>query len=421
MGPILSKLTMNYLSNKLFNEPMNRYPTSFRNYRSIKNDPLDFFSRVQKECGDFTRIDLFPFRYYLVNDPELVREALVEKPNTFIIKGGVSTGLARLIGHGILTNRGEQWKESRRGLQPLFNHEVLKTYSLVMPLRTQESLDRWKSEFTGKYFSLGRELLALSCRITCSSLFNYLPSFDEALEFADAIQIVQSDGMDRFMHGLDLADWIPIALNRRVNRARKNLHQLAQRCITSGCSYSADEILSILFAGTESPANTLCWALKLLEDNPAWRERISGIDSEMAISQVLSETMRLYPAGWAFERSACEDTTLGGELVGRGSRLLFSPFLMHRNPRFWAEPEMFKPERFVDGEIFPTGVHKYAYIPFGVGPRSCIGSRMAWVEMSMVLEMIMKQCRWEIQKDSISPKGSFKIRLSRPMMVKMEF
>jgi cytochrome P450 len=405
-----------------------QYP--FQNYFALTHNPIGFLSDVVKKCGDFARVKILTFRFYLVNDPDLIREALIEKNDVLIIRGGVSGGLARLIGRGILTNNGDRWHESRRALQPLFHHKALDTYSSIVSDRVQESLDRWKLKFTGKSFPINRELLSLSVRITCSTLFGYLPTFEEAEECADAIWVLQSDGMRRYMTGRDLVDWIPLPMTRRVHCAATTLIGLAQKTIERGADLPLDEILSVIFAGTESPSNTLCWALKLLEDHPKWRDALAESipnDSDRfdALSQVISETVRLYPAGWAFERFASQDTTLGDEAIQRGSRLLFSPFLLHRNPRFWREPEKFDPTRFTNGHSVPDGVPKYAYLPFGAGPRSCIGSRMAWLEMGVILGMLVAQCRWTIQtlanESALIPQGSFKIRLSHPLRVQMEF
>ena len=224
-------------------------------------------------------------------------------------------------------------------------------------------------------------------------------------------------------------------LNRRVNRARTTLVRLARQAVAHGASQPPDEILSILFAGTESPATTLCWALQLLEDHPAWRDRLlepgsrddpsAPTDDGDVLAQVLSETIRLYPAGWAFERCAAQELTLGGERIRKGSRLLFSPFLLHRNPRFWREPEKFDPARFTQAFTAPAGVPKYAYLPFGAGPRSCIGSRMAWLEMRITLTMILARCRWKIAGPPagapLTPDGSFKLRLNHPLSVRLDF
>jgi enediyne biosynthesis protein E7 len=412
----------------MINTYREQYP--FQNYFALTHNPIGFLSDVLRECGDFARINIVTFRFYFVNDPDLIREALIEKHDVLIIEGGVSGGLARLIGRGILTNNGDRWRESRRTLQPLFHHHALETYASIMRDRVQESLDRWRSKFSATSFPINRELLSLSFRITCSSLFRYLPTFEEAEEFADAIWVLQSDGMRRYMTGCDVIDWVPLPINRRVNCAKATLTRLAQKTIERGADLPLDEILSILFAGTESPSNTLCWALKLLDDHPEWRETLADSisrdnDDVDVLSQVISEAIRLYPAGWAFERFAAQDATLGEEVIQRGSRLLFSPFLLHRNPRFWREPETFDPTRFTNGHTVPDGVPKYAYLPFGAGPRSCIGSRMAWLEMRVILGMLVAQCRWTIQTLStdspLIPQGSFKIRLSHPLFARMDF
>ena len=408
-----------------------------RNYLGLKNDPIGFLSKILEECGEIARIRIFPVRFYLVNDPEMIREALVEKHSIFIIKGGVSAGLARLIGRGILTNHGENWRESRRSLQPFFQHEAIQAYFPKMTDRVKESLQRWSSNYEGKSFSLNRELVILSYRIKCSTLFQTLPTFEDAEKFADAMWVLQSDGMKRHMTGLDFFSWIPTPQNRRVNRARRVMITLAEKLIEQGAPQALPEILSLLFAGTEAPANTLVWTIQLLDDHPEWIEKLSehfskwdsqtfheNVEKVDVLSQVISESIRIYPAGWAFERYAAETTTLGDEVIEKGSRLLFSPFLLHRNRRFWKDPEKFDPLRFEVGSNNPVGIPKYGYLPFGAGPRSCIGSRLAWAEMRTVLSMLLIHGRFELEKHpedcALNAEGSFKIRFNRPLFVRME-
>ena len=131
--------------------------------------------------------------------------------------------------------------------------------------------------------------------------------------------------------------------------------------------------------------------------------------------------MRLYPAGWAFERYASESTSLGGEPLKKGSRFLISPYLLHRNPKIWKNPEAFDPERFRVSITAPPGIPKYGFLPFGAGPRSCIGARMAWNEMALILKRILTHCSWKFESPAdgspLKPEGSFKIRLNQPLQV----
>lgn len=403
---------------------------SFQNFLAIRKDPMALFADVAQASGDFSRVNALLYRYVFVNDPDLIREALIEKNDKFILTGGSVSGLARLLGHGILTNHGEAWRQSRNHIVPLFQHKALESYYPIIRERVQESLQRWKTEFAGQSFSINRELLALTFRILCSTLFHYLPSFEEALEFSDVMWVLQNDGMIRFTNGGDLLPWLPLPRIRKVNQAVSQLKQIANNIIASGCPLPLDEIRSLLFAGTESPANTLCWSLKLLEDSPPWREELLKCDFSNdnmeifdSLSKVICETMRLYPAGWAFERHTCENATLGGEPIAKGTRLFFSPYFLHRNAKFWQEPEVFDPNRFVNSATSVPGVPKYGYLPFGAGPRSCIGGRLAWAEMRIALAMIVSQCQLEIIKQAgeppLSPQGSFKMKLNRPVFVKL--
>lgn len=396
-----------------------------RTYRAITENPIPFLTEVFSESGDFVRVQAWGFESYLVNDPDLYREALVEKSDVFVLQGGAAAGLGRLIGDGILTNRGDNWRQSRRTLQPLFNQSALDTYPETIEARFKESLQCWKTDFADKPFSLNREILSLCVRVTCSSLFNYLPDFNEARRFADAIWVLQQEGMIRYAKGLDLLEWLPVPLNLKVGKAKRVLAQVAKNAIAAGANFPEDEILSILFAGTESPANTICWAMKVLQEHLSLYGELKGQSSDLLLEKLLSETLRLYPAGWAFERFSVADTTLGGVPIKKGARFFFSPYLLHRNPRFWSEPEKFDPQRFSAREKPQGGVPKYAYLPFGAGPRSCIGSRMAWIEMELIMRELIKNCEWksvsEAQDNPYEAQGSFKLRFNRPIFVQMKF
>jgi cytochrome P450 len=401
-------------------------------YRGVRGDILTFLTQLARDQGDFVFFRVLAFPYLLVNDPALLKEALVDRSEELIIKGGASAGLAKLIGHGILTNRGDDWRKSRAALTPLFTQSALKSHLATVDARIEESLGRWRDEFTNRAVPMHLELLALSIRITCSTLFGYPPRFDEADRAAAAITTLQREGMERFLAGTDYLSWLPTPLNQRIAAATQELRTLAQRAIASGSEQTEDEILSVLFAGTESPVNTLCFALKLLDEAPEWKAKLAlelkeapgpepweHIDRVDVLAQVLAEAQRLYPAGWAFERWAKVECTLGGQRVPKGTRLMFSPYVLHRNPRHWNEPERFDPTRFRTSPFVADGVAKHAYLPFGAGPRSCIGSRLAWIEMRRVLAALVSRCEWSPSGQPLTAEGSFKIRLSHPMELKL--
>ena len=122
-----------------------RYPGRVRNWLRVRRDPIAFLTEVAQTCGDFARFDVLAVPFVFVNDPAVIREALVEKSDVLIIRGGASAGLARLIGHGILTNRGADWANSRTGLQPLFHQQAIDAAQQSISARVQESLDRWRT------------------------------------------------------------------------------------------------------------------------------------------------------------------------------------------------------------------------------------------------------------------------------------
>lgn len=404
-------------------------------YLRIRRDPVEFFTQLLNTAGDLVRFRVLTLPYCLINDPVLVRQALVEHSEQIVIQGGVSRGLAKLIGDGILTNQGEAWRKSRTLLQPLFHQSVLSAHLPAMASLVQESFERWRQGHPSTAVPMHREMLALSYRIACSTLFHHVPAFSEAESFADAIWTLQRDGMDRHLSGGDYLPWLPRPQHLRVNRARRALARLGKVSLDEGRSPPLDEVLSLLFAGTESPVTTLCFALQLLEQHPSWRDRLvaelqdietpEAMDQHPLLTQVVNESLRLFPAGWAFERYAATNVTLGEERIRRGTRLVFSPFHMHRTPRLWRHPDQFDPSRFSAAQSGPEALPRYAFMPFGAGPRSCIGSRLAMSEMRLVLGMFLRSCRWKIEhkegEGPLRPEGAFKLRLSRPLHVRCDF
>lgn len=397
--------------------PCYRGQSTLQIYAALKADLIAFLGRVQRDAGDFVHVKL-PFRaFYLVADPQLMQEALAEKSADFVLHGGAARGLARLIGRGILTNQGEAWRQSRTTLQPLFRRCAPEEAAEIVRALTAETLARWRQREPGP-LQLNRELVALSFRVLYAVLFGQKPTLADAAEFADAIAVLQSEGMSRHVGGTDALAFLPTPTNRRINRARATLERLA-RLAAGSHPVAVDDILSLLFAGTESPANTVAWALWLLQQHPEWRERLAAsTDGSLVLDQILSETMRLFPAGWAFERYAVHDTTLGGERIPRGSRLLLAPYLLHRHVNYWPEPLRFDPLRFRDALTPAVDTSRRAYLPFGAGPRSCLGSRLGWLQMQIILGELSQAAEWTIDDDPaepLFPVGSFKLRPSYPM------
>ena len=239
-------------------------------YFAVKNNPVAFLTSLSQEGHPIIKFSILGFSYYLVNEPELVQEALVKNPEALIIKGGASAGLARLIGHGILTNRGSNWRKSRTSLQPLFSQKAMEAAVPDTLTCIQEGFEHWQSKYMDRAFCLNRELLALSFRIKAVTLFKYDPSLEEAEHFADAVWTLQTEGVKRYMTGIDYLPWLPLKINKKVNAAITELFTLAKRICKTNPDYPADEITSLLFAGAESPANTLVWVMHMLKENPKW-------------------------------------------------------------------------------------------------------------------------------------------------------
>jgi enediyne biosynthesis protein E7 len=387
-------------------------------YAALKGDLIACLGRVQREAGDFVRVPL-PFRaFYLVTDPKLMREALAKKSDELILHGGAAGSLARLIGHGTFTNPDEDCRRNRTTPHLLPGGYDPDEAAKIVRRLTAETIARWRTRPASTALPLNRELVALSCRILYAVLFDQPLSFAQAEQFADAMAVLQSDGMARYIGGTEVFSFVPTPTNRRIRQSRATLIRLAE-IVQGRHGLAVDHINSLAFAGTEGPANTLGWALWLLQHHPEWRDRLrQTAEPALGLDQVLSETLRLFPPSWIFTRYAVRESTLGGERLPRGSRLLFSPFLLHRNPRYWPDPRKFDPLRFCGAMSPQAPASRGAYLPFGADVASSIGSRLGWLQMQIILAELSQAAEWTIEDnpaEPLFPVGSFKLRPSFPM------
>ena len=399
----------------------------------------EFFRDVTARYGPIASFRLGRRRFYFVNDPAAIEELLVGNPRAYV-KGRGTQRLERLLGSGLLTSNGEFHLRQRRLVQPAFHRERIAGYAAAMLSRAERF---GQAIAPGQALEMGAEMSRLTLGIVAETLFG-----TDVDREADTIGAALDEAMSSFPLAIsplgELLDHLPmVPVVRRFRAARGSLDAIVYRMIylrrrerrregeTEGprdvlgmlldaadaeggmpIEQIRDEALTLLLAGHETTANALTWTWLLLARHPAVEarlhaelERVLGGRPPAAedlpalgfARDVVAEAMRLYPPAWVVGRRAIEPAALGGWTVPKDGVVLACQWITHRDPRFWREPEVFRPERWSNGET--ATLPKFAYFPFGGGNRRCIGEAFAWTETVLVLATIARRLRFRAAPD----------------------
>jgi cytochrome P450 len=398
----------------------------------FRKDPAGFLEKMARQHGDVVYVPLGRQHIYYLGHPDMIREVLVTHQNKFK-KSRMLERARVLLGDGLLTSEGEHHRRQRRLVQPAFHRDRLAGYGAVMVDRAGVVRDQWKS---GQPFDVLQEMMRLTLAIVAKTLF----STDVDSE-ADDIGTALTQVFDLFevilMPFSEILEKLPLPAVRRFKRARKRLDETIYRLIAarraSGIDAGdllsmlllaqdeegsggmtdeqvRDEALTLFLAGHETTADALTWAWYLLSQNPAAEAafhaeldrvlagRLPAFDDLPQLrytESVFAEALRLYPPAWGIGRRALEDYPVGDFVIPARSVVLMSPYVVHRDPRWFPEPLAFRPERWLaDDPARP----KFAYFPFGGGARVCIGERFAWMEGTLLLAAIGQ--RWRLRLES---------------------
>ncbi len=402
---------------------------AFRKFRP--QDPIYLFEELVKTYGPVSHYRIGPENIVFLNDPELIREVLVVQHENFTKERTVQR-TKMLLGEGMITAEGEKHWSQRRVAQPAFHRRRIVGYAETTVRESVALRERWQD---GGTLDVSQEMIALTLEIVSQTLFdNKLGR--EVHEISAAINQIMD--LYHFLVVLPAAEALvnmPIPQMRRFRKARARLDAVVQHIIESrlrsgeerndlldmmlkGAGVQRlsdldpavsedlrDQIITIFLAGYETTANALTWTWYLLSQNPEAERRmheeidrvldgrapsVEDVPQLKYTEMVLAESMRLYPPAWAMGRKAQNDFELGPYYLPRGTTMLMSQWIAHRNPEYWPEPLRFDPDRFrADAPTRP----KFAYFPFGAGPRQCIGESFAWMEGVLVLATIAQKWR----------------------------
>jgi cytochrome P450 len=396
-------------------------------------DPLQMFQRFAREYGDVTFFRLGGERCYFVNHPQYVRDVLVTNQRNFTKSRGLERA-KKLLGEGLLTAEGQHHLRQRRLIQPAFHRERIAGYGTAMVDYATRMRERWRE---GQSFDVSKEMMRVTLAIAGKTLFD--TDVDaKADEVGTAVTEVLESFWLNLLPGADLLERLPIPRLRRAHAARRRLDALIYQMIAERRASSRDhgdllsmliaatddqsatksqmsdeqvrdEAMTLLLAGHETTANALTWTFYLLSQSPAseraLRDEVGRVLAGRAASfadlpqltftrRVVTEAMRLYPPAWMVGRRAIAEYALGDYIVAPRSMVFMSPFVMHRDARFFADPDRFEPARWTPE--FESALPKFAYFPFGGGARQCIGEQFAWMEAVLVLATVAQSWRLEL-------------------------
>ena len=425
----------------------------------LRQDPLRFLLDVTREYGDVVRLGQLGKRpMFLVSHPDSVKHVF----NSRNFLKGMNLEVMRLLGNDNLAMiSGDPWRPRRRLLQPLFKPKDILTFLPTMCHATDAMLARWDGVYRrGDLLDIPKEMMRLTLDIITETMFS--TSIDSGdTELGDAISEVL-DYIGQSLWWIPIPMAVPTPANRRFMRARNVINRvvygiidqrrrsgapskddmlgriLAARDEESGLVLTNkqvhDEVLSFFIAGHETTAAALAWTFYLLSRYPQARRGMteearrvlqSGHPGPNAASQlcytrqVIDESMRLYPPGWAQSRSPIEDDEIAGCHIPAGSIVMISSYVTHRRPDFWPNPDGFDPERFAPEHAQTR--HRYAHYPFGGGPYTCIANGFAVLEAQVALSMVAQRYRVDLLPgQNIEPYPAFTLRPMRGMTAALQ-
>ena len=409
-----------------------------------RRDPLAFFTRLARDYGDVSLLTLFKFRTLFINHPGDIEDVLVNKARSFE-KGRVMKANMRLFGAGLLTSEGDFWLRQRRLAQPAFHRARIALYGKTMVEYAERAIDRWKS---GEVRDIHEEMMQITLQVVGKTLFNADLQRD-AKEVGETLETLLKLAAD-FGKTILIPLWVPTLRNLRARVGIRRIEKIIYRIIAQKRTEARDtgdllsmllavkdedgsrmtdkqlrdETITLFLAGHETTANALSWTIWLLAQHPEVEKKfheeidfvfagrapnVEDIPRLVYTGQVLTESMRLYPPAWGMARMVKEPVEVAGYKLEPGSGVALAQWVVHRDPRWFDEPEKFLPERW-EGDLAKR-IPRFSYFPFGGGPRQCIGNSFALMEATLILATIAEKFRFNLVKDHpVTPLASITLR-----------
>lgn len=410
----------------------------FSLYDALFADPVAFVRKVWEDYGDYAFAQVGWVRLYFVNRPELIREVLTTKQKSFHKLGRQMRSLRQIEGDGLVVAEGKTWARHRPVVQGSFHARFLQGYARTVVEHTLRRIQRWP---VGQPFDLASEMNELAMEIIGKVVFSAdLGGDTERLR--DAVHKFRAAMQREVSSPLPIPDWLPLrwkfekraglrVLNEflwkhiHARRASGEFgHDVLGQMLRAAAQLDVrppisdleirDEASTLFVAGHDTTSASLAWLWYAVSTHPEVEQRILAEVASLQgqpptyedlprlkyTEMTVKEVMRLYPASYfLFGREAVEDVELGGYPMRKGAWIFIAPYIVHRDPRLFADPEKFDPERFAPGRF--EEIPPYSYIPFGGGPRICIGNAFAVMEMTLLTATVLQKYRLQLDQAQV--------------------
>lgn len=409
-----------------------------RNILRFVQDPLKLMRSMRDEYGDVVEMRVAGEPWFLLSHPDDIEYVIVKKAKS-MKRDAYASVLERTLGLGLLTSEGELWKRQRKLMSQAFTPRRIQTYAETMSRVTAGGV-HWHD---GREIDLHEEMSRITMEVVAAVLFGAGIDAETIRTVGESMEVINAFYANSPEAVLKLPEWVPTPRNRKMATAVRRIDAVLYEIIAErrrqaragddqpddllGTLLRAvdddgatgmtdgqlrDEAITLFLAGHETTALTLAYALMLLGQYPEVERRLAAELDEVLAGRlpdasdvkklpytewVIKEAMRLYPPAWTTGREVVEEVEVRGFRLPKGSQLLLSQWIVHRDPRFFPDPEAFEPERWSPERS--KGLPKYAYFPFGGGPRVCIGNHFAMMEAILILAIVVQRYHLELVPD----------------------
>lgn len=425
----------------------------------FRANPIAFFTHARDTYGDVTHFTMRRQNFYFFAHPDAAQQVLVERASSLNKTPVFKRTLGKALGNGLLLSDGEHHRKQRKLMQPAFHHKRIATYADAMVRRSTALANQWR---TGETRNVAEDMSLLTLEIVAETLFGADVQADGMRVGAATTDFMQYY-VNRIRAPFPAPDWMQTANNKRGTTSTAIVHEVTERFIrdrraqgnpdtgdllsmlmrsadeATGSTMTdeqvRDEALTLFGAGHETTAITMAWTFYLLAQHPDIHDKLreeldrvlqgnaptlAHIPELKYTDMIVKESMRLYPPAWFIGRYTIADVELGGYQIPKGSYISLSPFVVHHDPRWYPDPYAFRPERFAEG--WDKTLPKYAYFPFGGGPRICIGNSFASMEAVLILATIGARYRFTLTDSApvaleplitLRPKGGVHLQVEK--------
>ncbi len=434
--------------------------TIFSSGNGLRKNPLNFLIEKDKAYPGILHWKFLHLDVVQLTDPKLVRFVL-QTNQKYYVKSTMYNQLKLLLGQGLVTSEGKLWKSQRKMIQPSFHKQHINNLFDEMLSCTNELIMDWKEAAQkGGKIDFADEMMKITLQIIGKTMLS-ADFRTEAKSVGVTLTYLLKALEKRVLRGVNFPIWVPTAANLEFKRKRKVLDDIVYKVIgdrrerghakgdlldmlmesryedtgeAMPDNLLRDELMTVFLAGHETTATALTWTFYLLSKHPDVYQKLKKEvkevvgDGELTFQHLhqlkytkacLNESMRLFPPVWVIGRGATEDNMVGDYFIKKGTTVLMSPYIVHRHPDYWKNPEVFEPERWETEEV--KEMDKYAYFPFAAGPRMCIGNNFALLEADIILTKVIQQFDFKYLGESepvMDPTLTLRVKEGMPMQIR---